>query len=132
MKGILYARVSTDRTIQETSLERQVKTLSRWAKELRCTVTDVIAERLSVFELNREGLFRFLDQVRNSDADAVLKRLPPRCRGSVMTCPGPRCTAGTGSGCSFKHPGGTRGIHKRSPTGRKERKSWSIGNGWRS
>ncbi|MFC4077988.1 YneB family resolvase-like protein [Salinithrix halophila] len=72
MKGIVYARVSTKRAEQETSLERQVADLQSLAEEQGCDVVAVITEQQSGFELNREGLYRLLDAIRTHDADTVL------------------------------------------------------------
>ncbi|PTX55065.1 DNA invertase Pin-like site-specific DNA recombinase [Melghirimyces profundicolus] len=72
MRGIIYARVSTRRGEQETSLERQVADLQAWAESLPCEVVEVITERHSGFQLEREGLCRLLDAVREKEAEAVL------------------------------------------------------------
>lgn len=64
MNAIIYARVSTRKEEQETSLERQRENLVNWAKDLGMKVIDVIEERHSGFDLNRPGLGRLLQGVR--------------------------------------------------------------------
>ncbi|GGE12167.1 resolvase homolog YneB [Marinithermofilum abyssi] len=72
MKGVIYARVSTKRNEQETSLERQQQSLQEWAVSLPCEVVEVIAEQHSGFDLNRPGLYQLLKIVREKKADTVL------------------------------------------------------------
>lgn len=72
MKAIIYARVSTKREEQETSLDRQKEELLAWANELQLEVVEVIAEQQSGFELNRHGLFQLLDTIKREKAEIVL------------------------------------------------------------
>ncbi|SDC14560.1 Site-specific DNA recombinase [Melghirimyces thermohalophilus] len=72
IKGVIYARVSTQRTEQETSLQRQVDDLKAWADTLSCEVVEVITEQQSGFDLEREGLYRMLDEVRSGKAEVIL------------------------------------------------------------
>ncbi|SDX17105.1 Site-specific DNA recombinase [Marininema mesophilum] len=71
MNGIIYARVSTRRQEQETSLERQVADLKRFATAEGCTIVDVITEQHSGFDLNRDGLYRLLDGIKSYQVEAV-------------------------------------------------------------
>lgn len=72
MKAIIYARVSTKRDDQETSLERQQEVLLEWAHQLQMEVVDVIAEQKSGFDLNREGLYRLLSEIKQNRVEIVL------------------------------------------------------------
>jgi DNA invertase Pin-like site-specific DNA recombinase len=71
-KAVVYARVSTKKEEQETSLERQVEELVGWGKELGLEVSRVIAERHSGFDLDRPGLYELLDVVRNEGVRTIL------------------------------------------------------------
>ncbi|GGA34962.1 hypothetical protein GCM10007416_04870 [Kroppenstedtia guangzhouensis] len=77
MKGILYARVSTRRTEQESSLDRQVEALTLWADELGVEVVETITELHSGFDLDRDGLYRLLDTIRGKRVRAVLIKMTP-------------------------------------------------------
>lgn len=68
MNGIIYARVSTKKEEQETSLERQVKVLQDWANELSCSIVEVIVEQHSGYDLNRPGLYQVLDLLKQKKA----------------------------------------------------------------
>ncbi|MFD1407710.1 recombinase family protein [Kroppenstedtia eburnea] len=72
MKGILYARVSTRRMEQESSLDRQVEALTAWARRLGVEVVETITEQHSGFDLDRDGLYRLLDAIREKRVEAVL------------------------------------------------------------
>jgi len=72
MKTIIYARVSTQKEEQETSLERQAEVLTEWAKELQMDVCQVIKEQHSGFDLNRPGLYQLFETIKKEKASAVL------------------------------------------------------------
>ncbi|EGK13793.1 resolvase family site-specific recombinase [Desmospora sp. 8437] len=72
LKGILYARVSTRRMEQESSLDRQVEALTAWARRLGVEVVETITEQHSGFDLDRDGLYRLLDAIREKRVEAVL------------------------------------------------------------
>ena len=72
MKAIIYARVSTQKEEQETSLERQAEVLAEWAKELQMDVCRVIKEQHSGFDLNRPGLYQLFETIKKEKANAVL------------------------------------------------------------
>ncbi|MFD1423848.1 recombinase family protein [Laceyella tengchongensis] len=72
MKAIIYARVSTKKEEQETSLERQVLDLKQWAEELSVEVVRVISEQYSGFDLNRPGLHELFDTLKQEKVEAVL------------------------------------------------------------
>ncbi|TCS93866.1 YneB family resolvase-like protein [Hazenella coriacea] len=72
MKAIIYARVSTKRDEQESSLERQKEVLLHWASQLQLEVVDVIAEQQSGFDLNREGLYHLLSEIKRNKVKVIL------------------------------------------------------------
>ncbi|MGA8941506.1 MAG: recombinase family protein [Thermoactinomyces sp.] len=71
-KAVIYARVSTRKEEQETSLDRQVELLTDWAKELHLDVYQVIKEQHSGFDLNRTGLYQLFDAIKKEKIHAVL------------------------------------------------------------
>ncbi|SFJ51822.1 YneB family resolvase-like protein [Thermoflavimicrobium dichotomicum] len=72
MKAVIYARVSTRKEEQESSLERQREELSAWAKELKLDVVEVISEQHSGYDLAREGLYALFDALKEKGAKVVL------------------------------------------------------------
>ncbi|MCT4786303.1 YneB family resolvase-like protein, partial [Exiguobacterium aestuarii] len=72
MRVVVYCRVSTNKSTQETSLSRQVDELQQLASQLGAEVIDIITEQESGYEVNRKGLLDLLDHVSTSDLDAVL------------------------------------------------------------
>lgn len=72
MKAVIYARVSTQKDEQASSLERQVEELNDWAKELRFDVIDIIQEKHSGFDFDRPGLYHLFDLVKNHHAKVIL------------------------------------------------------------
>lgn len=72
MKAIIYARVSTRKDQQVSSLNRQKETLLAWAKKLNFDVIKVIAEKQSGYELDREGLYQLLHYIKSEKIRAVL------------------------------------------------------------
>ncbi|HEY8342474.1 MAG TPA: recombinase family protein, partial [Calditerricola sp.] len=65
MRVVLYARVSTEKAEQATSLARQIAELDRFARERGWTVVDRIAEQASGYDVERDGLFRLLSLIRD-------------------------------------------------------------------
>ncbi|WP_214823983.1 YneB family resolvase-like protein [Exiguobacterium algae] len=72
MRVVIYCRVSTNKSTQETSLSRQVEELRQMAARLNAEVIDVITEQESGYEVNRQGLLDLLEHVSASELDAVL------------------------------------------------------------
>lgn len=72
MRVVIYCRVSTNKSTQETSLSRQVEELRQMAARLNAEVIDVITEQESGYEVNRQGLLDLLEHVSSSELDAVL------------------------------------------------------------
>jgi DNA invertase Pin-like site-specific DNA recombinase len=72
MKAVVYARVSTAKDEQETSLQRQVEVLTNWAKEMGMEIVEVIAEQHSGFDLNRRGLYQIFSLLKEKKFQALL------------------------------------------------------------
>lgn len=72
MRVIVYARVSTEKAEQETSLARQVAELTEFADRSGWQVTKVIEEQASGFDDGREGFLSALDYFRRRRADLLL------------------------------------------------------------
>jgi len=72
MRAILYCRVSTDKKTQETSLERQKQELLKLATRYGFSVIDSIEEQTSGYEIDRDGVFQFLDLFAADKADCLL------------------------------------------------------------
>jgi len=72
MKAVIYARVSTTKDEQESSLKRQVEELRGWAEEMGFDVIESIAEKHSGFDLDRPGLYRLLDLIKKDQAEVVM------------------------------------------------------------
>ncbi|MED4729767.1 recombinase family protein [Aneurinibacillus migulanus] len=68
----LYARVSTERKEQETSLRRQTEELQQYAAQNGWTVVREIAEQESGFELERPGLLTLLEAMSDGELTAIL------------------------------------------------------------
>ncbi|MCO4850662.1 YneB family resolvase-like protein [Bacillus vallismortis] len=72
MKALIYARVSTNKEQQETSLKRQEEELTAIAAENGMEVVKVISEKASGYEMDRDGVFELLDEIKNSEIDVIL------------------------------------------------------------
>ena len=72
MRAIVYARVSTEKEEQTTSLARQVEELTHYADECGWRVVQVIEEQASGFDDGREGFVTALDYFRRKRADLLL------------------------------------------------------------
>ncbi|ADM37883.1 putative cell division protein [Bacillus spizizenii str. W23] len=72
MKALIYARVSTNKEQQETSLKRQMEELTAIAAENGMEVVKVISEKASGYEIDRDGVFELLDEIKNSGIDVIL------------------------------------------------------------
>lgn len=72
MRAIVYARVSTEKAEQETSLARQVAELNEFAAQSGWRVVKVIEEQASGFDDGREGFLSALDYFRRRRADLLL------------------------------------------------------------
>lgn len=72
MDAVIYARVSTSKETQETSLERQKEELLFLAKQHGMNVIKVIAEQASGYSIERDGILEVLDTVRDKEIDVLL------------------------------------------------------------
>ncbi|MFB1081010.1 recombinase family protein [Jeotgalibacillus sp. JSM ZJ347] len=72
MKVIIYCRVSTEKETQETSLTRQEEELIALADKMNYQVVSIISKKESGFDLDREGVFELLEQVREFNAEGLL------------------------------------------------------------
>ena len=72
MKALIYARVSTNKEQQETSLKRQEEELTAIAAENGMAVVKVLSEKASGYEMDRDGVFELLDEIKNADIDVIL------------------------------------------------------------
>lgn len=72
MRAIIYARVSTDKADQETSLARQVAELTRYATDHGMQIVKTIREQASGFDDAREGFVTALEFFRRRRADVLL------------------------------------------------------------
>ena len=72
MKAIIYARVSTDKALQETSLTRQVSELEQLAEQFHFGVEEVITEQASGYEVEREGLLKLFEVIKQNEIEAIL------------------------------------------------------------
>ncbi|MDG4656005.1 recombinase family protein [Ectobacillus antri] len=71
MKAVIYARVSTKKDVQETSLTRQRDELLQMAANYGMQVVKIIEEQASGYEIEREGILDMLDTIKEG-ADVVL------------------------------------------------------------
>lgn len=60
-QAVLYCRVSTEKSTQETSLIRQQEELTRYAKDQHFSVAAVFEDQQSGYDVDREGLLEMLD-----------------------------------------------------------------------
>lgn len=72
VRAIIYCRVSTEKDSQTSSLQRQEEELIEFAKRLDFEVVEIIKERHSGFDFERDGLIQLLSQLKEDEADAVL------------------------------------------------------------
>lgn len=72
MKAIIYARVSTKKEAQETSLERQKEELLQLAGLYSMEVIKVVQEKASGYTIEREGILEVLDTIKEESADVLL------------------------------------------------------------
>ncbi|PFA67763.1 resolvase [Bacillus sp. AFS015802] len=72
MKAVIYCRVSTKKNTQETSLERQEIELVKLARDHQYEIEEIIKDQASGFELDRPGVLKLLDLVKDESIEAVL------------------------------------------------------------
>lgn len=71
MKSVIYCRVSTDKSTQETSLERQEEELIDFAAKQGYEVSQVFLDQHSGYDVERDGLLEMLNYVKENDIKAV-------------------------------------------------------------
>ncbi|WP_335871775.1 YneB family resolvase-like protein [Bacillus sp. 2205SS5-2] len=72
MKCIIYCRVSTKKETQETSLKRQEEELTKLASQWGFDIHSVIKDQASGYDLDREGIFELLDEIKVHNIEAIL------------------------------------------------------------
>lgn len=72
VNAILYCRVSTNKSTQETSLARQKQELMKLAERHHFTVVECIEEQESGYEIDRDGIFSMLDYFSSKKANCLL------------------------------------------------------------
>ena len=70
-KAVLYARVSTEKSTQQTSIERQKEELTKFAHSLGFTDLMHFEDKSSGYEVEREGLLAMLDYMKNEQVNAL-------------------------------------------------------------
>lgn len=72
MNAIIYARVSTTKEAQETSLVRQKDELLHLARQYDMNVVRVVEEKASGYSIERDGILKVLDVIRDEHVDVLL------------------------------------------------------------
>ncbi|WP_217585526.1 YneB family resolvase-like protein [Lentibacillus saliphilus] len=72
MKAVIYCRVSTKKSTQESSLSRQKQELVALAERYHIEVVDIIEEQASGYDIERDGVFSLLDHFAHKKADCLL------------------------------------------------------------
>jgi DNA invertase Pin-like site-specific DNA recombinase len=72
LEAILYCRVSTDKDVQQTSLERQKEELTQFATSSGMTIIKVIQEKESGYDIERDGVFEMLEDFQQHRANVLL------------------------------------------------------------
>jgi len=72
MNALIYARVSTQKDTQESSLERQKSELLQLANTYQMNVLKIIEEQASGYEVDRDGIIELLSYIKENTVDAVL------------------------------------------------------------
>ena len=72
MKVGIYCRVSTDKSSQETSLDRQEQELTKLAAIKGFEVVTIQKEQASGYDLEREGILTLLELMRDKEIEGLL------------------------------------------------------------
>lgn len=72
MKAVIYCRVSTTKDEQSTSVSRQRQELEALAEQEGMEIVETIEEKQSGYEIEREGVFRFLEIFSAKEAECLL------------------------------------------------------------
>ena len=70
-KAVLYARVSTEKNTQQTSIERQKEELTAFAHAQGFTQLTYFEDKSSGYEVERDGLLAMLDYMKEHDVKAL-------------------------------------------------------------
>ncbi|WP_107839878.1 YneB family resolvase-like protein [Metasolibacillus meyeri] len=69
--AVIYARVSTEKSTQYTSLTRQKEELKAYANNLHFNVVEIFEDQQSGFDVEREGLLDMLDYIKANDVKTL-------------------------------------------------------------
>ncbi|MBM7540777.1 YneB family resolvase-like protein [Amphibacillus cookii] len=72
MQAIIYCRVSTNKASQVTSLGRQKEELIKLAKKHNIKIIDIVEEKASGYEIDRDGIMTILDRCSHEKIDCVM------------------------------------------------------------
>ncbi|MBU9722648.1 MULTISPECIES: YneB family resolvase-like protein [Bacillaceae] len=72
MKGIIYARVSTEKESQTSSITRQKNELQHIAEREGINITKIIEENASGYDVEREGILELLSLFKDKKANILL------------------------------------------------------------
>lgn len=72
MKAVIYARVSTEKETQDSSILRQKEELSRLAAEKGIHTIEIIEEKASGYDIDRDGIIYMLSLFSEGKADTLL------------------------------------------------------------
>ncbi|MFB1049483.1 recombinase family protein [Paraliobacillus sp. JSM ZJ581] len=72
MRAIIYCRVSTEKEEQASSLSRQKQELIRLAQDKNIDVIDIIEEKQSGYEIERQGILTLLERCGSGEIDCIL------------------------------------------------------------
>ncbi|MDT8862840.1 recombinase family protein [Alkalihalobacillus sp. MEB130] len=71
-KAIIYCRVSTNNEEQQSSLKRQAMELEKLALKNKLQIIDIIEERASGYDIDRDGILKALDFFQANEATILL------------------------------------------------------------
>lgn len=69
--AVIYARVSTEKNSQETSLARQQEELQKYAQQMGYQVLATFQDQHSGYEVDREGLLEMMDFIKENNVQAL-------------------------------------------------------------
>ena len=72
MRAIIYCRVSTEKEEQSSSLYRQKQELIALAEHESMEIIDIVEEKQSGYEIEREGILTILEKCANDEVDCLL------------------------------------------------------------
>ena len=72
MNVAIYARVSTEKKEQDSSIKRQVNELTAFCREQDYNIIEIIKEKHSGFDEEREGILSILELFKENKIEAVV------------------------------------------------------------